>query len=579
MQDKSSSFLLKIKRILPVNEILLLFAGLFLVNNFIGRDDRVIKADGKCYYDYLPATFIYHDLNFKHLDTLVTAYDDHKVSSDGYIFDKDGRQYCKCFAGTALMQMPFFLNAHLVSSMSHKQPADGYSEYYQDAIYHAAWFYALLGLFFLRLSFQFFGVKRFWIFWIQGGVLFASSMLSYIANDSAFGHAYSFALISIFCYLVLTYSPEKPRRIIALAAVFALIFLVRPTNPMILFFVPFLMILSGQNWSSFQHILSEKMSLVVAVLVFSLIVFIQPLIWFLQTGHWYISSYGEESFDFSNPHFVDFLFSYRKGFFVYAPWFFIVVILGVIYAMREKYYALITSYFLAFFALVYILSSWWYWSYGGSYGSRVMIDYYVPMILMLVPFLRASSKWMRGALVSVIPVFAAVAIIQTYQYKNYILTWDEMTKETYWQVFLKTDKKYIGMLWQEPWNPHLIDEEILVVEQLDQHDLVHNRFKTTVEIERDFPRLGVLIEGNCTYDLGTSNMVVVFYNDQNELIYYHGKVLFHSGQKENYQGAIGLSYFLKDFPPGTYHMEVFIEQFDDLKCTKPFQLKLFGLKG
>ena len=42
-----------------------------------------------------------------------------------------------------------------------------------------------------------------------------------------------------------------------------------------------------------------------------------------------------------------------------------------------------------------------------------------------------------------------INIIQTYQYKEYILHWIDMDKEKYWQVFLKTDDKYKGLLWKK----------------------------------------------------------------------------------------------------------------------------------
>ncbi len=66
-----------------LQELLILFLFLLLLNNFIGHPSQVIVADGKGYYDYLPALFIYNDLNFNYTDTLVTQFYDHKAYNSG----------------------------------------------------------------------------------------------------------------------------------------------------------------------------------------------------------------------------------------------------------------------------------------------------------------------------------------------------------------------------------------------------------------------------------------------------------------------------------------------------------------
>jgi hypothetical protein len=118
---------------------------------------------------------------------------------------------------------------------------------------------------------------------------------------------------------------------------------------------------------------------------------------------------------------------------------------------------------LGFFSfLTYVLSSWWSWQYGASYGLRAYIDYYA---IFFIPFafllnnLRFGTKTMIVALAGLtIPL----NFIQTYQYKNYILHWSGMNKEKYWQVFLKTDKKYEGFLWSKGLDEakHILEKEI-----------------------------------------------------------------------------------------------------------------------
>jgi hypothetical protein len=40
--------------------------------------------------------------------------------------------------------------------------------------------------------------------------------------------------------------------------------------------------------------------------------------------------------------------------------------------------------------------------------------------------------------------------VQAYQYRKFILHWDQMTKYKFWRVFLRTDDKWIGYVWENP---------------------------------------------------------------------------------------------------------------------------------
>ncbi|MFA4863681.1 MAG: hypothetical protein WC605_07915, partial [Bacteroidales bacterium] len=61
-----------------INEILIIFIFIFLINNYIGNVDKTIKADGVGYYDYLPSLFIHHDLIRK----------DIPVQKDSILYDR-----------------------------------------------------------------------------------------------------------------------------------------------------------------------------------------------------------------------------------------------------------------------------------------------------------------------------------------------------------------------------------------------------------------------------------------------------------------------------------------------------------
>ncbi|HYG16335.1 MAG TPA: hypothetical protein VEC12_11325, partial [Bacteroidia bacterium] len=90
-------------------------------------------------------------------------------------------------------------------------------------------------------------------------------------------------------------------------------------------------------------------------------------------------------------------------------------------------------------AFIYVVYSWWTWWYGGSFGSRPMVDIYPVLSLPMA----ASLAWVykkravfAGALVAG-AFFIYLNGFQTWQYKKTLIHWDSMTKEAYWAVFLK----------------------------------------------------------------------------------------------------------------------------------------------
>jgi len=357
-----------------------------------------------------------------------------------------------------------------------------------------------------------------------------------------------------------------------------LITLVRPVNIIVVIFIPFLMLISKQNPKHLLHLFKRKKVLLAGVFAFAIPMAIQPVIWFVQTGDFWVSSYGEESFDFLNPHFSDFLFSYRKGFFVYAPVFFILLSAGLMASFNQKSHPLTLSFFAPFLILVYVLSSWWYWSYGASFGSRVMVDFYPILVLLIVPFFNFSKSWTKWLSIPMVVLFGAISLIQTYQYKNYILSWDDMTAKGYWQVFLKMDKKYEGLLWQIPWREDWSDEEILSTPVLSIEHLQNNIQVFDLEVKRDFPKLAVLVDGDCSYDFGSSEFVIEIRNSEDEIVYYHHQAVFKASGLENFQGSFRLVYYVNPLEIGNYQLKVRLQKTDQIDCENGLIVSVHGMK-
>lgn len=433
-------------------EVILILFFLFVSKTYLSTRNNLIEADGRGYYEFLPATFIYKDLHFNYLDTLQTEfYDDAMIARDFYPRLENGQRYDKYFIGTAVLQAPFFLIGHLWASNSAHYAADGFSTPYQISIFLAALFYTFCGLVFIRLLLKSYQVNRTWILVAQFGIIFCTSMLDYMHWDAAYSHVYSFFLVAGFLFYTRNYLLEDKSKSLFWAIIFlGIIFLVRPVNGVILIFIPVL----AENFSCFFSSLKNLYfkylkTTIFAVFTVFLILQIQCVSWYLQTGHWINYTYGEETFNWTEPHFFDFLFSYRKGFFLWAPWFFIVFIIGIIGHIYLKLNQRLTYIIVTFSLLIYVFSSWWIWSYGGSIGSRPMIDFYPLFLVFVAPILASKCNLLKLSILLTIPVFAVVMITQTYQFQKGILRIDHMDKESYWKVFLKTDAKYINYLSKE----------------------------------------------------------------------------------------------------------------------------------
>lgn len=415
------------------------------------KKDVVINADGRGYYEYLPALFIYNDIRYNYLDTLETDYYKPEQTSQYYVNSAFENKVNKYFAGTAFLQSPFFAFAHFkTKSQLSEYSADGFSKPYQRSIFYSGIFYLFLGLVFIRKLLETYTIKWWWIVAFQVFTLFNTSLITYSLYDPAYSHVYSFAIISGFLFFVRKYFLTKNSSFILLAFLFlGIILILRPVNLLVILFIPFL----ADSWTSLlenlNHIFrkSWKMLLLGSILFIG-VLSIQFSVSYLQTGNILSYNYGDEGFNFLSPRFFDFLFSYRKGFFLWSPWWFVIFLTATFFWIKSKKYYQLLSFLIAFTVLVYVLSSWWYWSYGGSHGSRPMVDFYGAFSLLAIPIYKSGKKFIYGTIILLSIPLTIINLVQTYQYQRAIIHWDGMDKESYWEMFLKTDKRYGWYLWR-----------------------------------------------------------------------------------------------------------------------------------
>lgn len=398
-----------------------------------GNYSNTISSDGLGYYSYLTSLFINDDFS-------------NQTANSSYILNlNDNQTYNKYFSGTAIMMSPFFAVGHYFA-YQFKYKQDGFSLPYQTSIAVAGIFYLLLGLYFLCKLLKTYNLSSFSICATLLLLFFGTNLLFYSSLSPSMSHIYSFSVISIWLYLARKYwlvKINKTPYLFGISLVLGIIVLIRPTNGVVLLLFPFLSAGLDQWKREWKSLLLNK-STILAILIFGLILFIQPLLWYLQAEQWLIWSYSGEGFDFTKPEIFNVLFSFRKGWWIYTPLMLIASIGIFFYWKRNKFLSIGLSCFLILF--IYIASSWWNWYYGSSFGQRAFVDIYAIMAFGLAKPLNDLKKVKKSALLIFSSLFIVLNTIQTYQYQTHIISPEFMDFEKYRHVFLKTNKAYKNTL-------------------------------------------------------------------------------------------------------------------------------------
>lgn len=391
--------------------------------------------DVELYYSYLPATFIHHDLSFKYDDKLPM-----QVLENG---NKNPKYTC----GMAIMYAPFFYIGHQMAKYQNCK-LDGLSEPYATAIHFGSIFYVILGLFFLRkISLQFYSENITALLLIIA--YFGTNLFNYTLRDGEYSHGYLFCLVCIYTYFIIAWHKQpKYSTSIFIGLLIGLITLIRPTDA--LFYIVFLLygVKNKLDLKEKLHLFIVHKWKIAVIFIFGIIMLLPQIIfWKIYTGHYVFFSYNQERFFFADPKIWEVLFSYRKGFFVYTP----IMILSVfgVFFMKKRIQEFQFGIILFFVINLYIVSSWWCWWYGGSFGMRALIETYPLLLLAMGAFFHhvfsvvSKSKIIdtikKYGVISFVIVCICLNMIQTYECKVGLMHFDSMNKETYWQIFDEFD--------------------------------------------------------------------------------------------------------------------------------------------
>lgn len=409
-------------------------------------EHRIIVDDVNSYYAYLPAAFIHGDLSFEFIHD-----DAEKYTKHFWVFRTEKGKYCLLTTmGMSILYLPFFLLAHLYSLLLGLN-AEGFGEQYKFFMSIGTLFYLAFGLIFLR-KFLLKYFKELPVALVLLVITIGTNLMHYATVEPGMSHVYNFSLIAVFIYLTyLWYKNPTIRNSIFLGLIYGLIVLVRPTNVLIIIFF----ILFGVNsWKSFYqrilYLLSSYRKVLIMVAFYFLVWIPQMIYWYDVSGKLLYFTYSstEGRFFFDNPQFLNVFFSYRKGWLVYNP-VILFSLIGIPFLLRKK--GLILPVSVYFIMMIYLLSSWVYWWYGGGYSMRSFIDFYAVIALPMAGLAEYTFKKglvFRIIFLLIISVLLMHAVFQTRQYYFGSIHYIGMNKEAYWHSFgkLKPDDRLYDLI-------------------------------------------------------------------------------------------------------------------------------------
>ena len=403
--------------------------------------DRIISGDGKGYYAYLPAIFIYKDLQFKFIDQVeYQYYTGNPTPEKDFRIDHGGKVADKFFPGLAILWLPFFLFGHLMAWLQ-IVPMDGYSPPYQYSIALSALLFLWLGARWLRKLLLLSGANERTAAFITVAVTLGTNLLYYTVKAPSMTHVYSFALVTGFAYNIYKlFHDYQPKRFVKSLLLLTLIILVRPSNGLVVLLVPFLAGSRAVFINIHRQVATEKYAMIRGFIQALVLLCIPFVLWYVQTGKLVIYTYGQEKFSLLHPHMLKILFSFNRGWFVYTP-VALVSIAGFIPLYKKTRFSFyLLACFLALF--VYIASCWWDWSYNSQCGQRVFIDIYIVTALMLLALYQYFEKALLKRLLSAgLILLISLNLMQFYQHSNQVFPSYTITGTIYRDCFFRLSRE------------------------------------------------------------------------------------------------------------------------------------------
>jgi len=401
---------------------------------------NVIGYDTLGYYLYFPALQLHNDIGLKDRKWLEDANNKENLTPWFYQFyQEEGNEnwIIKYTPGWIVMHYPFVLSGHIYAKVN-SLPTDGFGKPYQMGLLAGSFFYIFLGYYFMVLALA----KLFsnaTAFWLAALLTVGTNVLHMFGIGPLAIHTVIFALNGVILWLVVKYqdNPTFGTRFFG-GLLVGLIALSRPTD---VFSGVFLLAF----WLSWPIKFNAELFRKILPVGLGFMLPILPLLiyWKFVSGSFFINSYGNnpgEGLDLFTPYILEFLFSARKGWFVFTP-IVILFIPGFVYLYRKEktwfWPTLIYS-----LLMLWVTASWTNWWYAsGSYSARSIIP---SLVFLAVPlgFLLEKIRtrgFVRQTLnYALIAALLFINLFYAWQFEHYILTAERNTWPYLFKTFLKT---------------------------------------------------------------------------------------------------------------------------------------------
>jgi hypothetical protein len=423
-------------------------AAVLFLSSLKVKNPRVTSWDCFGYYLILPQTFIHGDPGNRDLakidafakkyDLTPTLYQVHPVDNGNFI-----SQYP---IGMAVFYFPAFVTGHLIAKSAGFE-ADGFSTPYQYSIIWFEFLYVLISFIFLRKILIYF-FNELLAAALMLICFFGTNYFITVTSSMGMPHQYLFMLYVLLIYYTIQWTNRPLKKhAFYIGLILGLMTITRPTDALA-FLIPLLWgVRNRKDFRDKLHFLFKTHYSHLLLLCFGGLIFVLPqlLYWKLYAGEFLHYSYKNprEKFEFLHPNTFNFLFSFRKGWFIYTP-IMLIAITGIIFAWRKK-----TAYGLAFLLFtvisIYVLSSWTCWWYATSFSQRSMVQSY-PIYLIALGFLL-NHLFIHFKTSTMIVSFFIVCFVglnqfQTWQINHGILDFSRMTKDFYVATFAQTEKNW-----------------------------------------------------------------------------------------------------------------------------------------
>lgn len=517
----------------PLFWFAILLGVLAVRNNFEdGQSQQIIRSDGRGYYAYLPAIFIYNDPTFNSSVKSESKYYPDNFTQY-YLFKNDeGHTYNKYSPGVAILQTPFFLIGSVTAYLTN-YPVDGYSPPFEILFMIGSLFYSVLGInLFSSFLRQLFPDKRVTLQWLIPVFYVSTSLLLYNTNTLGFTHHYTFFLFGAFTWLLMKLKNGlKTKYLIATGVVLGLITLVRPTNILVILILPFILGSKEHTIDFFKQLFSKKLKFFLqGLLGFFLIIFLLFAVWKWQSGHWIMWSYNGEGFNFFSPAIIENLFGFRIGLLLQNP-IIILAFIGSIYLFKKDIF-LGQWWWFYFLINAWIISAWWCWDYESIYGNRPFTEH---LFFLLIPILYLIDKLPRVTIGLAI-FFSIVGLIRYETFFSGFTPDQQFTAQNYLpSLFFWNENNRARWSIPDSVPPfgEMIQESVLVEETKEitvgHNDLYVISGEMRLPIERTHERFyfKAIMEKKCNNPLENVLLVVHASNSDQSKNYYQAIPLFN----------------------------------------------------